>query len=83
MRPLILASIISFSLTILLLIAVRVTRRKYFAYASHAFMILSYFLISVMNLQRHDYALSILFAALGIIWLYKLSAGEIVAKSLI
>jgi hypothetical protein len=82
-RPLILASAISLFLSILLLFAVYTTRRKYFAYASHAFMILSFFLVSVMNIQRHDYALSIVFAALGIIWLYKLSVGEIVAKSLL
>ncbi|WP_158943026.1 hypothetical protein [Granulicella sp. S190] len=83
MRPLILTSVISFFLSVLLLVAVYTTRRKYFAYASHAFMILSYFLVSVMNIQRHNYALSIVFAALEIVWLYKLSVGEIVAKSLL
>jgi hypothetical protein len=83
MSLLMLTSVISFFLSILLAIAVYATRRKHFAYASHGFFILSFILVSVMSIQKRDYALSILFAAFAITWLYKLSTGEIVSNSLL
>ena len=83
MTPLMLVSVIIFCLSLLLLVAVRITRRKYFAYASHGFFILSFLLVSVMSMQKHDYAFSFLFGAFAIAWCYKLATGKIVTNPLL
>jgi len=74
---------ISLCLSILLLVAVPLTRRRYFAYASQGLFIVAWILAAIFASLNHTYWFAIIAAIWATIWLYKLLAGKIVSKTLL
>jgi hypothetical protein len=77
------AGVASLCISILLMFAVAITRKKYVAYISQLFFVMSFVFAAIFAWQKQTYWCAALFVILAISWLYKLSKGGIISDSLL